>query len=87
MSHYVPHVHLKLTILLPQLPGIIDMYHHAQLNFFLFFFVYMGGTWSLNSELHASKADTLLLEPNLQSIFALVILEMGSCKLFSPGWP
>jgi hypothetical protein len=39
--------------------------------------------WGLNSELHTCKAGTLLLEPQLQSIFALVILEMGSHELFA----
>jgi hypothetical protein len=29
------------------------------------------------------KADALLLEPHLQSIFSLVIVEMGSCKIFA----
>jgi hypothetical protein len=32
---------------------------------------------SVNLELGTCKADALLLEPHLQSIFALVVLEMG----------
>jgi hypothetical protein len=36
----------------------------------------------LNSGLFTFTADTLLLEPHLQFIIALVILEMESCKLF-----
>jgi hypothetical protein len=32
---------------------------------------------------HSCKADPLLLDPHLWSIFALVILEMGSPELFA----
>jgi hypothetical protein len=39
--------------------------------------------WSLKSGLHTSKAGTLPVEPYLKSVFALVILEMGSCKLLA----
>jgi hypothetical protein len=47
----------------------------------LFFFFWWD--WGLNSGPHGNKAgtgkeSTLLLEPDLQSIFALLILERGS---------
>jgi hypothetical protein len=45
--------------------------------FFFFFFFFFLWDWSLNSGLSACKAGTLLLEPHLQSIFAVIILEMG----------
>jgi hypothetical protein len=40
----------------------------------------------LNSELHTCKAGTLLLEPHLQSIFSLVILEIGLSGTICPDW-
>jgi hypothetical protein len=40
-------------------------------------------SWDLNSWLHACKADALLLELFLQSIFALVLWEMVSHELFA----
>jgi hypothetical protein len=45
------------------------------------FFVLAG--LGLNSVLCSCKASALTLEPHLQSIFALVILEMASCELFA----
>jgi hypothetical protein len=36
----------------------------------------------LNSGFHTYKAGSLMLEPHLQFIFALLILEMGSLELF-----
>jgi hypothetical protein len=42
-----------------------------------------GWNWGLNLKLYTSKACVLTLDPYLQSIFALVILEMGLLKLFA----
>jgi hypothetical protein len=47
------------------------------------FFLGGGGNGGLNSGLHTCKIGTLLLESHLQSIFALVILKMGSSELFA----
>jgi hypothetical protein len=41
--------------------------------------------WDLNSGHCAHKAGSLQLEPDLQSIFALVILEMRYFELFAPA--
>jgi hypothetical protein len=38
---------------------------------------FLGGTGVLNSGFYACLADTLLLEPSLQALFVLVILEIG----------
>jgi hypothetical protein len=46
-----------------------------------YFYILVGLV--LNSGFHACKAGTLPFEPHLQSIFALVILEMGFLKLFT----
>jgi hypothetical protein len=42
-----------------------------------------GGDWGLNSRLCPCQAGTPLLEPHHQPVFALVMLEMGSSKLFA----
>jgi hypothetical protein len=41
----------------------------------------------LNSGLHTHKAGALLLEPHLQSIFALIIFGDGVSRTIFPGWP
>jgi hypothetical protein len=62
-------------------------YNYLQVFFFnlqkIFFLWYRV----LNSGLQACKAGTLPLEPCLQSIFALVMLEMGGLSICLPGWP
>jgi hypothetical protein len=51
------------------------------------FFWEGGGDWGLNSGLCTCKVGTLSLEPHLQTIFALVILEMEVSRSFCPSWP
>jgi hypothetical protein len=42
-----------------------------------------GGHWGLNSGLYTCKTVAVPLESYLQSIFALIVLEMGSLELFA----
>jgi hypothetical protein len=46
-------------------------------------FFFFWWNWRLNSSLRICKAGALPLEPHLQYIFALVILDMGFCELFA----
>jgi hypothetical protein len=55
------------------------------LSAYCFFVFVFGGTGVLNSGLQACKAGTVLLEPHLQSISALVILEMGISRTICPA--
>jgi hypothetical protein len=54
---------------------------------FFFFFFFFGGTGvlALNSGLHPEcrGSRALLLESHLQPILLLLVLEMGSCKVFA----
>jgi hypothetical protein len=52
----------------------------SKITFLLLLFLVALG---FEQRLHTCKAGTLPLEPHLQSIFALVILEMGSHKVFA----
>jgi cadmium resistance protein CadD (predicted permease) len=51
---------------------------------FFFFWMGLGFEFRASHLLQACKIGTQTLEPHLQSIFALVILEMGSHELFAP---
>jgi hypothetical protein len=46
----------------------------------------VGWDWDLKSGFHVCKAGTLPLKSHLQSIFALVILEMRSHMDYCPRW-
>jgi hypothetical protein len=70
---------LKILLLLSPCVGITV---RPRIRVFLFLgFFFFGWDWGLNSGLCSHKAGILLLEPHLQSIFALVVLEIGSQEL------
>jgi hypothetical protein len=56
--------------------------NHRKEEFIYFFLLFCFGDTGLNLGPHVYKAGTLISSAMPPVCFALVILEMGSCKLF-----